>query len=110
MQETAEPELEFGHSLKAKCFFLDPEFTNFNHGSFGTVPRAVQQYQHERFLEQERHPDRWFRSVYYNYILEARTRLAQLVHCELEDLVLVENVSGAVNAIVRHMNFETGSL
>ena len=48
---------EYGHRMK-KHFFLKSGFTNFNHGSFGAVSRAVKSAQDQLFLEAESEPDK----------------------------------------------------
>mmetsp|Transcript_28645 Transcript_28645/g.40834 ORF Transcript_28645/g.40834 Transcript_28645/m.40834 type:complete len:420 (+) Transcript_28645:1144-2403(+) len=98
----------FGHDLKRKYFYLNDSFCNLNHGSFGTVPKTVAATQFNHFLEQESFPDTWFRQTYYEYINNTRTALANLVNANVDDLVLVENASSAVNSILRSLGFKSG--
>jgi hypothetical protein len=98
----------YGHALTEKYFLLGQGFTNLNHGSFGTVANPVASSQRDLFLEQESHPDTWFRVTYYEYIAQSRALLAGLINASTEDLVLVENASSAVNSLLRSLNLVKG--
>lgn len=98
----------YGHELKSAMFLLAPNFTNLNHGSFGTMPKPVVTRQHEYVLEQESYPDTWFRVNYYTYIEQARDVIANLIHASVDDVVLVENASSAVNSILRSLGLRKG--
>ena len=87
--------------LKSTHFLLAEEYINLNHGSFGTVPKAIFNKQIEYFRLQESRPDEWFRHTYYKLIDESRLAIANLINAQCEDVVLVENASTAVNAIFR---------
>ena len=50
----------FGHEL-SHLFMLEPGFTNLNHGSFGTMPKAVYAQQRKYIEQMESRPDDWFR-------------------------------------------------
>jgi len=97
----------YGHRMKKK-FYLGSGFTNFNHGSFGTVPREVKAAQNARFEEAEEHLDKWFRVTYYKYQDQAREAVASLINAQVEDVVLVENASTAINAILRSLPWKKG--
>ena len=96
----------YGHELKRKHFFLGDSYLNLNAGSYGATSRPVRAAQEQFFLEQEAHPDHWFRSTLYKRIHEARQSIAELVHAPLEDVVLVENASLAVNSLLRSYGFK----
>ena len=51
---------EFGHGMRGE-FFLEENYVNYNHGSYGTVARSVRDVQNEFIAESERNPDKWFR-------------------------------------------------
>ena len=98
----------YGHVLRDHHFCLYQSLVNFNHGSFGTVPRPVFD-SHVRYLqEQESCPEIWFRQSYEPYVNAARQRLASLIRADLADVVLVENASYAVNSILRSYPFASG--
>jgi selenocysteine lyase/cysteine desulfurase len=98
---------EYGHGTKGK-FFLQPSFTNFNHGSFGTVAREVKAVQDKFFIEAEEYPDRWFRINMYKYIKAARQSVADMVNSALDDVVLTENASTAINSVLRSLPLQKG--
>lgn len=53
-------------------FLLAPGYRNFNHGSFGAMPKAVWDAQ-KRYQEQaESRPDKWFREDYQILIESSR--------------------------------------
>lgn len=58
--------------------------------------------------QQESYPDRWFRISYYNYIDIARQYIATFISALLDDVVLVENASSAVNSILRTIGLQRG--
>ncbi len=87
-------------------FLLYKDLINLNHGSFGTVPKTVLE-SHIKFLtEQESCPENWFRVTYFKYINESRALIADLIKSPLENVVLVENASYAVNSVLRSYPFE----
>ena len=53
---------DFGSAFGAREFALAPNFTNFNHGSFGTTPRAVTAAQRRDAALGEARPDDWMRA------------------------------------------------
>ena len=97
--------LDFGHTLYSE-FDLDPQYTNLNHGSFGCVPTSVRAAHAELQLQQERRPDAWFRSTYLSLMNETRKLLAEHFGAEVDNLVLVENASAAVNSVLSSYPFK----
>jgi hypothetical protein len=96
----------YGHQLKAKYFYLGEDYLNLNAGSYGTVPRPVKEAQDKFFLMQERHPDKWFRKTMFDYIAQSRGAVARFINAPVEDIVLVENASSAVNSLLRSYDFK----
>lgn len=99
---------EYGHALKAKYFNLEERYCNLNHGSFGTVAKPVSEAQYKLFLDQEARPDKWFRETYFKHVDRAREAIANLVHAQSEDIVLLENASSAINSILRTIGLQKG--
>ena len=55
----------------------------------------------------EAYPDRWFRDTYYRYVDDSRAALAKLTNApNVDDLILIENASSAVNSILRTMDLK----
>lgn len=98
----------YGSELRKACFFLAENFTNLNHGSYGTVVRPVHAAQEEYFVMQESQPDRWFRKQYYAALSVSRQLISDFVGVQSKDLVLVENASSAVNSILRSLDLQKG--
>jgi selenocysteine lyase/cysteine desulfurase len=85
----------FGAALRDR-FLLAEGFTNFNHGSFGSVPKDVSEAQRRYSLQCEARPDRWFRQDYFVCVDAARSMLAKYINApSADDVVMVENASGA---------------
>jgi hercynylcysteine S-oxide lyase len=95
----------FGHNLQ-QYFLLKQGLVNFNHGSFGAVPKLVMDRLVSYLHEEEAFPDLWFRVSYYNYQDQSRKLIANLIHSSIDDLVMVENASYAVNSVLRSFPFQ----
>ncbi len=87
---------------------LDPSVTFLNHGSFGVCPNYI--------LERQSYYRHLFESEPVDFVLRhldeliyrSRSALAQFIHCETEDLVLVPNVTHGVNSILKSYPFQQG--
>lgn len=93
----------YGHNLKDQHFLLTKQLINLNHGSFGTVPKLIFEKQHQILLEQESSPEDWFRYIYQTYIDKSRIAIATLIKSDLNDVVLVESASYAVNRYIYYI-------
>ena len=87
---------------------LDKSLINLNHGSFGTIPKCVALSQYNSVLEQESHPDKWFREKVNLYINRTRSVLSTFLNVDIDNLVILENASSAVNSILRSLDFKKG--
>ncbi|RYH20139.1 hypothetical protein EON65_24435 [archaeon] len=97
---------EFGHDLKKKHFLLREDLVNFNHGSFGAVPKCVMNELIRLLHEVESFPDLWFRDTMYRLEDRSRELVAELIHADKEDVVMVENASYAINSVLRSFPFQ----
>lgn len=97
----------FGHALRSKLF-LEPDYVPLNHGSFGVIPRSIHPLLHELQERSERFPDRWLRRDMFPVIQRNRDRLAELVHCDPEELVFVTNATYGINSVVRSLPLKPG--
>lgn len=120
--EAVEP---FGHGMLVH-FNLSKDLVNLNHGSFGATPKQVFQRQmalineqgmsvpvflcsainHLNVVSSEAHPDRWFRETYFKYIEASRKKIGEMINGDPKDIVLLENVSSAVNSLLRTFPFQ----
>jgi selenocysteine lyase/cysteine desulfurase len=78
-------------------------YWNMNHGAFGSVCRDAAAAEQNYYNEMESDANIWYRGVYQGYLDNVRTLLSKYVNARQADLVLVENASSAVNAILRSL-------
>lgn len=98
----------FGHASLAQ-FMLAQNYTNLNHGSYGSTPKAVLKQQWETVQQVEAAPDVFFRdnvtgdgsSQMYAQQTTARHAFAAFVHSGPDDLVFVDSASRGINAVLR---------
>ena len=91
-------------------FALNASYLNMNHGSYGAVPRAVLQAAQDTRYRVEANPDRFFRDDFRELLEPVLERLARLVGASPKDLVLVENASHGVNAVLRSLHLDTHAI
>jgi len=87
---------------------LDPGVAFLNHGSFGSCPRAVLEFQAELRERLERQPVRFFVRELEGLWDDARGALAEFLGAEADELVFVPNATSGVNAVLRSLRFEPG--
>lgn len=87
---------------------LDPNVIFLNHGSFGSCPRAVIEFQREIQNRLERQPIQFFVRDLEALLDQARRELAEFLGAEAGDLVFVPNATAGVNAVLRSLQFEKG--
>jgi len=92
----------FGHNM-LQYFQFRPGYVNLNHGSFGAVPKPVAAAFQSYFAEMEADPNSWFRGGYQPLMQAARAQVASYVSGNASDIVLVENTSGGINAVIRSL-------
>jgi isopenicillin-N epimerase len=91
-----------------RLWLLDPKITFLNHGSFGSCPRPVLEFQRELRERLERQPVQFFVRDLEGLLDEARAALAAFVGARGENLVFVPNATSGVNAVLRSLRFERG--
>ena len=87
---------------------LDPAVTFLNHGSFGSCPLPVLEFQRELRDRMERQPVTFFVRDLEGLLDEARAKLAEFVGSAAADLVFVPNATSGVNAVLRSLEFDPG--
>ena len=95
-------------SSLAKFWGLDPTCVFLNHGSFGATPFAIREEQRkwQDLLEEE--PVRFYEDLAMGFMENSRKALAKMLHCDAEDLALIENATTGVNTILRSLVFKEG--
>jgi isopenicillin-N epimerase len=87
-------------NLRSK-FLIRPDITFLNFGSFGSVPKEIQERYHQFQNEFEEDPVDFFVNRGLEYLHESRKALAKYIHCDDLDLVFVSNPSYAVNMVAK---------
>ena len=87
---------------------LDPAITFLNHGSFGACPRAVLEVQRAWRDQLEAEPIRFMSRDLDGRLAAVRESLGAFIGADPDDLALVANATGAVNAVIRSLRFQPG--
>ncbi|MBL7899035.1 MAG: aminotransferase class V-fold PLP-dependent enzyme [Crocinitomicaceae bacterium] len=89
-------------------FYLNPEITFLNHGSFGACPKPIfEAYQHFQ-VELEREPVNYITVETPRLLKESRKALANFISCHEDDLVYVQNPSTAYNIVIKNLKLQPG--
>jgi len=94
--------------VSADFWLLNPSIAFLNHGSFGSCPRPVLEFQQELRLRMERQPVQFFVRDLEPLLDQAREALAEFVGAHPENLVFVPNATAGVNTVLRSLHFERG--
>ncbi len=89
-------------------FLLDPDLVFLNHGSFGAVPRVVQEAYGGLQREMERNPVAWLQRRAPELMAGARVRLAEFLDVSGDDVVFFPNPTTAVNMVARNLRLQPG--
>jgi isopenicillin-N epimerase len=92
----------------ASHWSLDPEVTFLNHGSYGACPVEVLEAQRAWRDRLERQPVKFFSRDLDGLLAQARRPIARFVGADPDDLALIANATGGVNAVLRSLSFEPG--
>ncbi len=89
-------------------FFLDPEVTFLNHGSFGATPRPVLENYQDWQRRLEKQPVLYLARENQDHFRTARKNLASYLKAKSDNLVFVPNATFGVNVIARSLDFQPG--
>ncbi len=99
---------QYEHTNKWSLYwYLDPNVTFLNHGSFGACPLQVLTAQTQLREKLEREPVHFFIREFETLLDEARGKLAEFVGSKSEELAFVANATTGVNAVLRSLNFSS---
>ncbi|MDZ8055818.1 MAG: aminotransferase class V-fold PLP-dependent enzyme [Aulosira sp. ZfuVER01] len=86
---------------------LDKSVTFLNHGSFGACPKAVMAVQQRLRSQLEQEPLRFFGREWEPLLDNARSKLAEFIGADSQDLVFVNNATTGVNSVLRSLSLST---
>ncbi|KAL6863611.1 selenocysteine lyase-like protein [Trichoderma novae-zelandiae] len=95
----------FGAEMK-KDFLFAPGWTNLNHGSYGTIPRAIQARLRSYQDDIEARPDPFIRFEHARLTDESREAVASVVNAPVEAVVFVNNATEGVNTVFRNIKWD----
>jgi isopenicillin-N epimerase len=95
-------------SALARHWRLDPAVTFLNHGSYGACPVEVLNAQQVWRDRLERQPVKFLSRELDGLLADVRRAVAAFVGADPDDLGLVANATGGVNAVVGSLRFEPG--
>jgi isopenicillin-N epimerase len=87
---------------------LDPKIVFLNHGSFGSCPQPVLEFQRGLRDRLERQPVQFLVRELEPLLDQARAALAQFTGARPENLVFVPNATSGVNTVLRSLTFAPG--
>ena len=97
----------FGRTL-LNALLIEENLTCLNHGSCGTVPRAVLAAQNHWRYQLERRAVHFINEIFEPALRGAADRLANFVGAGTKSLVFVSNSIEGVNAVSRSLSFGSG--
>ena len=79
-----------------------------NHGSFGSCPRPVLEFQRDLQAQMERQPCQFFVRDLEGLLDQARAALGAFVGADSSDIVFVTNATAGVNTVLRSIPLKSG--
>ncbi|MEN9810901.1 MAG: isopenicillin N-epimerase [Pseudomonadota bacterium] len=96
---------KYGAEKIRGCWDLDVHTAFLNHGSYGAVPRQVQNEYHAVQLEIERNPVRFLGRLLPARLASVRERIAGWLRCDADGLAFVNNATSGVGAVLNSLPF-----
>lgn len=97
---------QFGTQMRRKHFLFADGYQPLNHGSLGTFPKSVLEYQRKLQSESEARPDTFIRYAYLDLLSASRSAIAPLMGADPHEVVIVPNTTTGVNTILRNLEFK----
>ena len=100
----------FGRPMRDAHFLFDPDYNPLNHGSFGTYPKYVQNRLRQCQDLAEARPDAFLFFDYPRMLDDSRAAIADFLGLPVNEIVLVQNATQAINTVLRNLKFEEGDV
>lgn len=97
----------FGTAVRG-AFALERDYAHLNHGSYGATPVAVLAAQRVWQDRLEREPSRFMDREFRPGLRAAAAALAPRIGADADGIAMVENATGAVNAVLRGLDLAPG--
>lgn len=89
-------------------FYLDPDYINVNHGSYGSCPRVVMAAKRKLEEQMDFNTEKWFRFDSEVLLNKTRDLVAKRLQCPTENLFIVQNATDAFNALAKSLTWKAG--
>ena len=89
-------------------FYLNPEITFLNFGSYGACPKPIFEDLQKWQSAMERDPVQFIAVRSIENLRTSREALAEYIHCDADDLVYTPNPSYAMNVIAKSFTMKPG--
>ena len=98
----------FGAPVRA-AFALERDYAHLNHGSYGATPVCVLAAQRVWQDHLEREPSRFMDREFRPGLRAAAAALAPRIGADADGIAMVENATGAANAVLRGLDLAAGA-
>lgn len=98
----------YGDEKIRGCWDLDVHTAFLNHGSYGAVPRRVQNEYRAVQSEIEANPVRFLGRILPSRLAAVRERVAGWLHCDGDGLAFVNNATSGIGAVLNSLDFQAG--
>ncbi|KAJ1326952.1 hercynylcysteine S-oxide lyase [Microdochium nivale] len=100
----AAPTVQYGRALLDQ-FPFDPAYRNMNHGSFGSIPKAIQSKLRGYQDQVEARPDKFIRYRGPELLAVSRATVAKIIRAPEDAIVFAANATTAVNIVLRNLTW-----
>ncbi|GCC28189.1 hypothetical protein chiPu_0006617 [Chiloscyllium punctatum] len=98
----------FGQEMRKKHFLLEEATTFINHGAFGSTLKDALNVAQKWQVYIEQQPLRFYDRELFPHLVFVTKRLAEFVDCSPTDLVLIPNVTMAMNCVIKSQVLKQG--
>ena len=87
---------------------LDPNYHHVNHGSFGAVPRKVQEEQLRWYERVQKNPVQFYARDAMREVAAARAKIAEFLGQQANQIALIRNTTEGASTTFRGFPFKPG--